>query len=246
LQELQKFFIDAIPPSETSYRLHGENFDHLKVLRPRIGDDIVLCDGRGTDYFCRLEAMTKQEAELTILNSLPSVSEPRVQCHVFMAAAKSDKLEHVIQKATELGAVSITAFLSERCVSRPSEKDMDKKLVRLQKIAQSAAGQCGRGIIPKVDYLPNLKAAVDAALMCQVPVLLYENEEENSLKAALSKAPFESVSIISGPEGGFSESEAEYMISAGLISCSLGKRILRCETAPLCALSAILYHSGDI
>ncbi len=235
-----------MPPSETCFRLDGENFDHLKVLRPRIGDEIVLCDGFGTDYFCRLNAMSKHDAELFVLNSLPSISEPRVQCHVFMAAAKSDKLEHVIQKATELGAVSITAFLSERCVSRPSEKDMDKKLVRWQKIAQSAAGQCGRGIVPKVGFLPNLKAAVEAALSSQVPILLYENEEENSLKAALSQTTFDSVSIISGPEGGFSSDEAEYMTSAGMLSCSLGKRILRCETAPLCALSAILYHSGDI
>lgn len=243
---MQKFFIDAIPPSETYFRLDGENFDHLKVLRPRIGDEIVLCDGCGTDYFCRIDAISKNEADLNILYSLPSVSEPRVQCHLFVAASKSDKLEHVIQKATEIGAVSITAFISDRCISRPSDKDVDKKLVRWQKIAQSAAGQCGRGIIPKVSFLPDLKAAVNAALSSQVPVLLYENEEENSLKTALSKASFDSVSIISGPEGGFSTAEAEYMTQSGLLSCSLGKRILRCETAPLCALSAILYHSGDI
>ena len=243
---MQKFFIDSIPPSETYFRLDGENFDHLKVLRPKAGDELVLCDGRGTDYFCRLDSISRHEALLTVTASLPSVSEPKVNCHIFMAAAKSDKLEHVIQKATELGAISVTAFVSERCVSRPDEKDIGKKLVRWQKIAEAAAGQCGRGIIPKIGFLPSLKEAVDSALGSRVPILLYENEELNSLKSALSKEPFDSVSIISGPEGGFSPREAEYMISAGMLSCSLGKRILRCETAPLCALSAILYHSGDI
>ncbi len=243
---MQKFFIDAAPACNSIYLMEGENFDHLKVLRPRLGERIVLCDGMGTDYFCRLETLSKSGAELAVEECLPSVSEPRVGCHIFMAAAKSDKFEHVIQKATELGAVSITAFVSQHCVSRPGDKDIGKKLSRWQKIARSAASQCGRGIIPQVSFLPSLSEAVDSALLSQVPVLLYENESGNSLRDTLSKAPFDSVSIISGPEGGFSPQEAEYMISRGLISCSLGKRILRCETAPLCALSAVLFHSGDI
>ena len=164
---------------------------------------------------------------------------------VYMAFPKADKLEHVIQKATELGAYEIVAFPSGRCVSRPDEKSLKKKLERWQKIAASAAEQSGRGRIPQVIVLESYKAALERAACSDRAILLYENERATTLKMALEEAPLSTISVLSGPEGGLEEKEVRQALDAGLHVCTLGRRILRCETAPLCALSAIMYAAGE-
>ena len=162
-----------------------------------------------------------------------------------MAFPKADKLEHVIQKATELGAYEIVAFPTARCVSKPDEKSLKKKLERWQKIAASAAEQSGRGRIPTVIVLDSYKTALARAAQAECGILLYENEHATTLKMALEEKAFTTVSVISGPEGGLEEKEVELAQAAGLRICTLGRRILRCETAPLCALSAIMYSVGE-
>ena len=164
---------------------------------------------------------------------------------VYMAFPKADKLEHVIQKAAELGAYEIVAFPSARCVSRPDEKSLKKKLERWQRIAASAAEQSGRGIIPQVVVLPSYQEALKRAAEAELGILFYENERATTLRMALESGSFRSVSILSGPEGGLEEREVEQAKDAGLRICTLGKRILRCETAPLCGLSAIMYAAGE-
>ena len=163
-----------------------------------------------------------------------------------MAYAKADKLEHVIQKATELGATEIVAFPSSRCVSRPDEKSLAKKLERWQKIAASAAEQSGRGRIPSVLTVNSYREAVERAARSELPLFPYENERTVSLRAAIGPAQFHTAAIMTGPEGGFSEDEVQLAEEAGMKICSLGPRILRCETAPLCALSAVLYAAGAL
>ena len=163
-----------------------------------------------------------------------------------MAYAKADKLEHVIQKATELGAYEIAAFPSSRCVMRLDATGAQKKLDRWQKIAASAAAQSGRGRIPQVLALPSFADAVKRAAGCELALLPYENEHALSLRRAVGEAAFETVSIMTGPEGGFSEDEVRLAQEAGMQICTLGPRILRCETAPLCALSAVLYAAGAL
>jgi 16S rRNA (uracil1498-N3)-methyltransferase len=162
-----------------------------------------------------------------------------------MAFPKADKLEHVIQKATELGAAEIIAFPTARCVSRPDEKSLKKKVERWQKIAASAAEQSGRGRIPQIVVLGSYKEALLRAAKAGCAILLYENERATTLKMALEAAPLSTVSILSGPEGGLEEKEVEQAKDAGLQICTLGSRILRCETAPLCALSAVMYSAGE-
>jgi len=162
-----------------------------------------------------------------------------------MAFPKGDKLEHVIQKATELGAFEIVAFPSNRCVSRPDEKSLKKKLERWQKIAASAAEQSGRGRVPEVLVLPSYAAALERAGKADKALLFYENEQATTLKMALSSGGYQTVSLLTGPEGGLEVSEVEQAAKAGLQVCTLGKRILRCETAPLCALSAVMYDAGE-
>jgi 16S rRNA (uracil1498-N3)-methyltransferase len=162
-----------------------------------------------------------------------------------MAFPKGDKLEHVIQKATELGAYEIVAFPSARCVSKPDEKSLKKKLERWQKIAASAAEQSGRGRVPQVVVLGSYKEALSRAVNAHKAILFYENERATTLRMALEEKPFETISLLTGPEGGLELSEVEQAKNAGFDICTLGSRILRCETAPLCALSAVMYASGE-
>jgi 16S rRNA (uracil1498-N3)-methyltransferase len=162
-----------------------------------------------------------------------------------MAMPKADKLEHVIQKATELGAYEIVTFPSARCISRPDEKSLRGKMERWQKIAVSAAEQSGRGLIPQVVYVNSYKEALKRGATADKAILFYENEHATTLKMALTEADFTTVSLLTGPEGGLEEKEVAEAREAGFDICTLGRRILRCETAPLCALSVLMYATGE-
>ena len=243
---LPKFFVAPQDIGSASVTLTGENAAHAKVLRLSRGDTVTVCDGCGTDYRCTVEDISSGQVNLCIDEKAPSDSEPSVFCTIYMALAKADKLEHVIQKATELGAGQIVAFPSSRCVAKIEKGALDKKLDRWQKIAASAAAQSGRGRIPRVLAVGSFEDAILQAAKADLPLFPYENEQTCSLRAAVEAAPFRTVSIVTGPEGGFSPEEAEYARQHQLKLCSLGPRILRCETAPLCALSAVLYAAGDL
>ena len=242
---MPRFFLDPADLTGSSALLTGEAANHAKVLRLRAGDSVILCDGCGTDYTGRLTEAGAGQYVVQILGSEPSGAEPAVHCTVYMAFAKSDKFEHVIQKATELGAAEIVGFPSARCVSRPDER-IAKKLDRWQKIALSAAEQSGRGRIPRVSVAGSYSEAVQAAAKADLALFFYENERTVSIRAALESRLPASVSLMTGPEGGFEPSEVTQAETAGMTVCSLGPRILRCETAPLCALSALLYATGQL
>lgn len=242
---MPRFFVEKEELHESFMVLTGENAAHAKVLRLKNGDEVTVCDAEGTDYRCTVNDVASGQISLVVHAVEPSKSEAAVRCSVYMAFAKGDKFEHVIQKATELGADEIVCFPSSRCVSKPDEKSLAKKLDRWQKIAASAAEQSRRGRIPKVLALPSYAAALTRAAQADLALYFYENEESFTLKNAVESREFSSVSILTGPEGGFSEEEVAQAAAAGLKICTLGKRILRCETAPLCALSAVMYAAGE-
>lgn len=241
---MPRFFIDSIAPEADFAVLTGETAAHARVLRLKSGESVTLCDGQGTDYQAVISGMDADCVSLSILSRGPSESEPRVDCTVYMGFSKGDKLEHVIQKATELGANRICAFPSSRCVAKYDRKSLEKKLPRWQKIAASAAEQSGRGRIPTVFAADSYAQALEKAANADRALFFYENEHAHTLTAAL-EGEYTSVSIVTGPEGGFSEEEARQATDAGLQICTLGRRILRCETAPLCALSAVMYAAGE-
>lgn len=242
---MPRFFIEKGAISPDLMELVGENAAHAKVLRLKCGDEVTVCDGEGMDYRCTVEQVEAGRLSLRVLEAKPSESEPKVQCSIYMALPKADKLEHVIQKATELGATEIVCFPTARCVSRPDEKSLNKKLERWQKIAASAAEQSRRGRIPQVVALPSYAAALERAAKADLAACFYENEERRTFRQAIDAAPFATVALLTGPEGGFEESEIRQAKDAGLQICTLGSRILRCETAPLCALSALMYAVGE-
>lgn len=239
-----RFFVNPEDLTFEKVLLTGENAQHAKVLRLKAGEEVLLCDGQGNEAVCIVEEMNAKQLVVSVNTRRESTTEAAVRVSVYMAFPKADKLEHVIQKATELGAYEIVAFPSARCISKPDEKSLGKKLERWQKIAASAAEQSGRGRVPQVLTLPSYKAALERAAQADKALLFYENEKATTLKMALA-GEYQSVSLLTGPEGGLEESEVKQALDAGLSVCTLGSRILRCETAPLCALSAVMYDAGE-
>ena len=237
-----RFFVSPEELAGETLTLSGENAQHAKVLRLKVGEQVLVCDGEGRECLCEI---MDSGFGLRILERRASTTEASVKVSVYMAFPKADKLEHVIQKATELGAYEIVAFPSGRCVSRPDEKSLKKKLERWQKIAASAAEQSGRGRIPEVIVLGSYKAALERAAQADKALMFYENEHAVTLRMALESGFWNTVSLLTGPEGGLEEKEVEQARAAGLEVCTLGSRILRCETAPLCALSAVMYAAGE-
>ncbi len=242
---MPRFFV---PPEDLGGNflvLTGENAAHARVLRLKRGDAVTLCDGAGTDYLCTVSDVSDGQISLVLQHSSRAQSEAQVSCSIYMAFPKADKFEHVVQKATELGAAELIVFPSARCISRPEPRQLAKKLERWQKIAASAAEQSGRGCIPRVLALPSYTAALQRAAQAELAVCFYENEANLHFRSAVEARPFRSAALLTGPEGGFEPEEICQAAEAGLQICTLGRRILRCETAPLCALSALMYATGE-
>ena len=242
---MARFFIEPQDFKTDFMVLTGENAAHAKVLRIKAGEKVTVCDGQGREAACTVSDVSPGLVSLVVDEETASSTEAKVRATVYMAFPKGDKLEHVIQKATELGAYEIVAFPSARCVSKPDDKSLKKKLERWQKIAESAAEQSGRGRVPEVIVLGSYAEAVRRAATADTAILFYENERAFTLKAALSAKPYATISLVTGPEGGLEEKEVKAAMDAGMSVCTLGSRILRCETAPLCALSAVMYDSDE-
>lgn len=242
---MTRFFVSPEQMQPNFITLTGDNAAHAKVLRLKSGEAVLVCDGMGNECVCTISDISPQQVSLVVNSRQTSVTEPAVKASIYMAYSKGDKLEHVIQKATELGAYEIVAFPSSRCVSRPDEKSLAKKLERWQKIAASAAEQSGRGRIPQVYALNSYAEALNRGKAADMAILFYENERATTLRMALEQQSYGTISLLTGPEGGLEEREVEQAKDAGFHICTLGSRILRCETAPLCALSAVMYASGE-
>lgn len=242
---MARFFVEPAQMTSDTIILCGENAQHARVLRLKAGEQVLICDGEGQECVCTVDNVTSGEVSLTVLERRRSSSEAKVSVSIYMGFPKADKLEHVVQKATELGADEIVAFPAARSVSKPDEKSLRKKLERWQKIAASAAEQSGRGKIPEVLVLDSYAAALKRASGAELALLFYENEHATTLRMALESGDYRSISMLTGPEGGWEEKEVQEAANAGLQVCTLGRRILRCETAPLCALSAVMYAAGE-
>lgn len=221
----------------------GEDARHIiSVLRMKAGDYTVICDNMKTDSLCRIKSMQKDLVELEVLESRKNEAEPDVDIILFQCLPKGDKMDYIVQKSVELGVSRIVPVLSKRCISRPDEKTIIKKIQRWQKISEEASKQCGRGKIPLIAPLTDFRTAVTEYSQKTMGILFYECGG-NSLSNIITEKINE-IGIFIGSEGGFEPEEAELAQKNGIIAASLGKRILRCETAPLAAL-AILMNLTD-
>ena len=241
---MPRFFVDKNNIEENRILIVGADAHHIaRSLRMAEGDEAIVCDGEGAQYRCSLTRIRDEECECSIIEALGSGAESPVRITLCMAYPKGDKLEVVIQKAVELGCDRIIPFESSRCIKRPKADKAEKQTARLQRIAEEAAKQCGRSKIPEVTSPMSYKQMLQVAKESSLSLFCYENEDGLTVKDALVKADSpESISVIVGAEGGFSPEEADLASESGCLSVSLGKRILRCETAPLFALTAICYQ----
>jgi 16S rRNA (uracil1498-N3)-methyltransferase len=245
---MPRFFLSHEHINENVIYITGKNLEHLKVLRLRIGETLTVCDGQGRDYLCRLKSHSPDSAETEVIAIEASKGEPGIRCAVYAGLPKGDKTDYIIQKSVELGADEIVFFLSERCVARPEKNSLKNKLERWNKISEEASKQCLRGKIPEVSFALSFDEMLSLARKANLGLFFWENERELSIKAALSGANEQpdSIALVTGPEGGFTQEEAERANAAGLKSVTLGPRILRCDTAPLCVLSALMYHTDNL
>lgn len=239
---MQKLFVENI--NDEKIILDGESARHIaKSLRMRVGDVICVTDGGGDDYGCQIEEITKDEVVLKVCYKQACESEPSCRVTIYQGVPKSSKMEDIIQKCVELGVCEIVPTLTKRCVSRPDDKAAGKKNQRYQKIALEAAQQSGRGIVPKIENMKTLRQAI-AEDKSDVKIVFYEGGGEKL--ADIVKPDTESVSIFIGPEGGFEQEEVEQIEASGGVRATLGKRILRTQTAPVAALTAIMLLTGNL
>lgn len=236
-----RFFCEI---SEDKAVVTGEDAHHLlKVLRMRPGDKAVLCDQDGMDYLASLSGSDASNAYFQVLDKKPNEAEPSVYIRLFQCLPKGDKMDFIVQKAVELGVSEIVPVLSSRCVSRPDAKSALKKNERWNKIAVEAAKQCGRGKIPRVAEIISINQAFQKKSSDTLGIFFYECGGE-SLRIIVNET--KRIDIVIGSEGGFDQHEAKMAQQYGFVTATLGNRILRCETAPIAALSVLMNLTGNI
>lgn len=224
------------------FSIDGENHVHLsKSLRMRTGENLVVCDGRGTDYIGELVEVTKTQSQVRILEKQPNTQEPPVPVTLYQGMPKGQKMDLIVQKSVELGAAAVIPVYTSRSV--PKESDKGKKLDRWNKIALEAAKQSGRGKVPTVEKALEWEKLLLAVEKHDLVMVAYEERQDSSLKKILQKEVLpESAAIIIGPEGGFDVEEITALEERGVQVIGLGSRILRTETAGLAMLSMMLYE----
>ena len=239
---MPKFFFHKNDISSGQIQLFGEDEKHIKtVLRAREGEEITLCDGEGMDYQCRIASL-ERGVLLDILSKEVCETEPKTKITLYQGLPKADKMELIIQKCVELGVDRIVAVSTERAIVKLDKKEA-KKLERWQKIAEAAAKQSGRGKIPEIgQQVLKFKEAVAEAKELDGAIIPYEREQETGIRQFVQKFKGESVGVFIGPEGGFADEEIALAQENGITPITLGKRILRTETAGMTTAAILLYE----
>ncbi len=241
---MPRFFVDSV--ESDNIEITGNDARHIALsLRMRCGEKLVLCDGKSREALCEIADICPESVVLNVVSREDSAAEPKTRVVLYQALPKFDKLEYIVQKAVELGVSKIVPVMTSRCISRPDEKTMAKKLERLRKIADEAAKQSGRGRLPEVGELLSFKNAVKQMSTAGLSIFFFEHAKY-PLRGCMEKYHGGEIAVLVGSEGGFSEEEAAFAEENGLLCASLGPRILRCETAPVAALSAIMYAAGEM
>lgn len=243
VENMPRFFI-CDNPGKTVI-LGGADSRHIaKSLRMQPGEELILCNGEGTDFLCEIIQIQEDTVMVAVKETQESRGEPSLAVTVYQGLPKSDKMDFIAQKVVEMGAVRLVPTMTNRCVSRPDAKSADKKLERWQKIAEEAAKQCGRGKIPQVTALTDFQKAILQAEQDGEILLFYEGGGA-SLREWMDTGQ-KQLSIFIGPEGGFAQEEVAFAQQHGAWIGSLGARILRTETASIAALAALMLASGNL
>ncbi len=249
---MSRFFVNPEDIGNNLITIHNADDIHhmMKVLRLKEGDEVDISDGVEWEYRARIESLEKGEVELAILDKQAFAAEPDVKVTLFQGIPKQGKMETIIQKCVELGVYRIVPVFMDRTVV-VDRGNFGKKVDRWNKVSAEAVKQCRRGIIPEValpvkteDVLRDSDNSGTPDMLEEFDLVLfpYENEKGATIKDALQHSNAANVAVIIGPEGGFSDEEALAIIGAGGVSVSLGKTILRTETAGMAAIAMIMYE----
>ena len=244
---MRRFYVSPKTLGGEAVFLEGEVAHRMaSVLRMSPGDRAVLFDGSGDDIVIRLDVVSRGLVSATVLERRRGTAEPQVQITLFQGTLKGDKLEWVLQKGTEVGVTAFVPRICERSVARPEGKTSSGRMARRNKIILEAAEQCGRSRLPTLSSPVEFREACREAGASGLGLIPWEEAKDASLREVLKAQSSRNVSIFIGPEGGFKEEEVGYARDQGLMPVSLGRRILRAETAGLVAATAVLYESGDL
>lgn len=239
---MTKFFIDEIV--DKNYVLTGEDALHaIKSLRMKVGEKITLCDKNQIDHICTIDNVEKEKIHLIENFTVPCLAEPSINITLYQAMPKGDKMDSIMQKAVEIGVHDIVPVITNRCIVRPDEKSIDKKIMRWSKIAKQAAQQSQRGLIPKVYRPERLEHTLKFLKNFDKTFVFYENGGSPLKYNSIINC--KNIGIFIGPEGGFTEQEIDLLKENNAIVSTLGNRILRTETAPLVALSTLIFISEN-
>ena len=245
---MPRFYVEDCRDAQTGITITGEDVNHIKnVLRLSIGDSITICDGAGKEYVCQIAELDKEHVYAEIVDINQNAAELPCKITLFQGMPKSDKMEFIIQKAVELGAAQIAPVMMKRTVVKLEEKKKDKKRERYQMIAESAAKQSGRGVIPEILDFMTYGEALQYARTFDALLVPYESAEgityARTVIAQAAELPEGSkIGIFIGPEGGFAKEEIDAAKEAGAKILTLGNRILRTETAGLAILSILMFQ----
>ena len=242
---MPKFFVRQDAVDQNKITIVGDDAFHIsRALRMAKGERITVCDMQRNEYDCVLSEFNQDNVVAEIISTKKIDNEPLVKTYLFQALPKGDKLDTVIQKSVECGVFKITPFESERCVAKSKPDAEARKTERRNRIALEAAKQCGRGYVPAVNPTVSFETAIEKASECDLCIFCYEGEENLSLKELLRESRgVESIAVFIGSEGGFSLDEVKRASECGMKSVSLGKRILRTETASGFVLGCIVYET---
>lgn len=242
---MQRFFVTPDQVGEDKIRIQGSDVNHMKnVLRMRPGEEVMVSDGNNRQYRCRVEDYPDGEAVLAILEAGLVDTELPSRIYLFQGLPKQEKMELIVQKAVELGVCQVIPVQTRRCVVKLDAKKAAKKVQRWQQIAESAAKQAGRGYIPVVSEVMTFQEALAFSETLDIRLIPYELADgmEGTRKILDGIRPGQSVGIFIGPEGGFEKEEVSRAVEAGAMPITLGKRILRTETAGIAVLSILMYR----
>lgn len=242
---MQHFFVTPSQVKGEYIFVEGSDVNHMKnVLRMRPGEETGISDGNNRQYICKIDRYEGESAVLKIIEEKPADTELASKIYLFQGLPKQDKMELIVQKAVELGVHQVIPVATKRCVVKLDDKKAKKKQERWQEIAKSAAKQAGRGYIPEVAQVMPYKEALEYSKQLDLVLVPYELAEgmEETKRIIAAIKPGQSVGIYIGPEGGFEKEEIKDAISSGAKAVTLGKRILRTETAGLAVLSVLMFH----
>lgn len=223
----------------------GEDVKHIKnVLRYKINDMIDICDDKGTLYSGKIIEYKENEVIAKIEDIMDTVKEPDFNVTLFQGIPKGDKMELIVQKCTELGISKIVPLYTDRVIVKFDNNSAKKKVERWNKIAKEASKQCGRQKIPIITEVLNLKNIIEIIPKYDIVLVAYENETDNTIKQILQRRnkDWKDIAIVIGPEGGFSESDINFLRGENVCTITLGPRILRTETAGLVTLAILMYE----